>query len=375
MGSRPPAEASPASATPSRRASRGAASEVLTPPGCQSLLRRDAERAGAGRAVRLAVVVGRSVLGRAPELLARVERRAALVALEGRHGRMLTAASDGCAVMGAMDDAAARAREIAEADLGHPVPHALPPGEEGLIVAASVAGEPPCARVAWVTAEGGVVARVLCPPGRPSRWRPVVAAAVALEAPPHADRVLVARLAAEATAALPQLAMEETAPPAGVGGEGLVLARIPAEVAVLAVDALDASGEPVGRLARPGLSELRFDGASVSGRLGATHGMGAGIGAGRWAAGLAEAGFEAGYEPWLPTWMPEGLARGRPRVEPDIAYPAAPPAIVIAWTGGDGARVLLRQAPAPLASPETGGRSARRERIGDVEGVLRGPRL
>lgn len=277
--------------------------------------------------------------------------------------------------MGPMDEAVARAREIAEAALGHPVPHALPPGEEGLIVAASVAGEPPCARVAWVTPEGEVVARVSCPPGRPSRWRPVVAAAVSLEAPPHADRVLVARLAAQATAAQPQLASEDPAPAAAAGGEGLALARVPAEVAVLAVDALAASGEPVGRLARPGISELRFDGSSVSGRLGATHGMGAGIGGGRWTAGLAEAAFEAGYEPWLPTWMPGGLERGRPRVEPDIAYPAAPPAIVIAWSGGDGARVLLRQAPAPLASPETGGRGVRRERIGDVEGVLRGPRL
>lgn len=277
--------------------------------------------------------------------------------------------------MGRMDDAVARAREIAEAALGHPVPHALPPGEEGLIAAASVAGDPPSARIAWVTPEGEVVARVSCPPGRPSRWRPVVAAAVSLEAPPHADRVLVARLSAQATAAQPQLASDEPAPTAAAGAEGLVLARLPAEVAVLAVDALDASGEPVGRLARPGLSELRFDGSSVSGRLGATHGMGAGIGGGRWAAGLAEAAFEAGYQAWLPAWMPDGLARGRPRVEPDIAYPAAPPAIVIAWTGGDGARVLLRQAPAPLASPETGGRGARRERIGDVEGVLRGPRL
>ena len=73
--------------------------------------------------------------------------------------------------------------------------------------------------------------------------------------------------------------------------------------------------------------------------------------------------------------MPDGLERGRPRVEPDIAYPAAPPAIVIAWTGADGARVLVRQAPAPLASPDTGGRGARRERVGDAEGVLRGPRL
>ena len=277
--------------------------------------------------------------------------------------------------MDAMDDAVARAREVAEAALGHPVPHALPAEDGAPIVAASVAGDPPCARVAWVSPEGEVVARVSCPPGRPSRWRPVVAAAVSLEAPPHADRVLVARLAPEAAAAQPLLATDEPVPVARAGGERLVLARIPAEVAVLAVDALDASGEAVGRLARPGISELRFDGASVSGRLGATHGMGAGVGGGRWTPGLAEAAFEAGYEAWLPTWMPDGLERGRPRVEPDIAYPAAPPAIVMAWTGADGARVLVRQAPAPLASPDTGGRGARRERIGDVEGVLRGPRL
>lgn len=274
--------------------------------------------------------------------------------------------------MAGMDDAGARARRTAEAALGHAVPHVLPPDDGGPIVAASVAGDPPCARVAWVTAGGEVIARVACPPGRPSRWRPVVAAAVALEAPPHVDRVLVARLAPEAAAARPLLAAEEEAEPAPAGGEGLVLARIPAEVAVLAVDALDASGEPIGRLARPGISELRFDGSSVSGRLGATHGMGAGIGGGRWAPGLAEAAFEAGYEPWLPAWVPERLERGRPRVEPDIAYPAAPPAIVIAWTGIDGARVLLRQAPAPLASPDTGGRGARRVPVGGAEGVLRG---
>jgi hypothetical protein len=273
-----------------------------------------------------------------------------------------------------MQDPRARAREIAEGALGHPVPHVLAP-DDGPIVAASVAGDPPCARVAWVSPDGGVLARVACPPGRPSRWRPVVAAAVALEAPPHEDRVLVARLASEASAALPLLASDEPPPPAAVGGEGLALARLPADALVVGVDALDASGEPVGRLARPGVSELRFDGSSVSGRLGATHGMGAGIGSGRWARGLAEAAFEAGYEAWLPAWVPEGLERGRPRVEPDIAYPAAPPAIVIAWSGADGARVLLRQAPAPLASPETGGRGARAERIGDVEGILRGPRL
>ena len=93
----------------------------------------------------------------------------------------------------------------------------------------------------------------------------------------------------------------------------------------------------------------------MSGRIGATHGMGAGIGGGRWAPGLAEAAFEAGYAPLAARWMPPGLERGRPRVEPDVAYPAAPPAMVVAWTGDGGARVLLRQAPAPLASPDAGG--------------------
>lgn len=272
-----------------------------------------------------------------------------------------------------MDDAIGRARGIAEAALGHPVPYVIPPAGDGPIVAASVAGDPPCARVAWVDQEGQVLARVACPPGRPSRWRPVVAAVVAAEAPQRVvDRLLVGRLAPEAAALRPILASEEEAPPSPAGEEGLALARIAPEVAVIGVDALDASGEPIGRLARPGVSELRFDGSSVSGRLGATHGMGAGIGGGRWAPGLAEAAFEVGYQPWLPAWVPDGLRRGRPRVEPDIAYPAAPPALVIPWSGPGGARVLLRQAPAPLASPDTGGRGAREVAVGGATGVLRG---
>ena len=173
-------------------------------------------------------------------------------------------------------------------------------------------------------------------------------------------------------AILPILASDEPVRPVAVGEEGLALVRIPVEVAVIAVDALDASGEPIGRLARPGISDLVFDGSSVSGRMGATHGMGAGIGGGRWAPGLADAAFEVGYDAWLPTWIPPGLERGRPRVEPDVSYPAAPPAIVIAWTGEGGARVLLRQAPAPLASPDGGGRHARDVAIGAGTGVLRG---
>lgn len=264
------------------------------------------------------------------------------------------------------------ARTAAEAALGHPVAHVLPAGEGVPLVAASVAGEPPRARIAWVRDDGAVAARVACPPGRPSRWRPVVATVVGVSVPGLEDRVLVARVAPGVAAVRPVLAGEGPAPVAPVGDQGLALARLPAEVAVMAVEALDASGEPVGRLDRPGLSELLSDGTSVSGRLGATHGMGAGIGGGRWAPGLAEAAFEAGYDPWLPAWVPAGLERGRPRVEPDISYPAAPPAVIVTWTDPAGARVLLRQAPAPLASPDTGGRGAREVDVEGVVGVLRG---
>jgi hypothetical protein len=100
--------------------------------------------------------------------------------------------------------------------------------------------------------------------------------------------------------------------------------------------------------------------------------MAAGIGAGRWVADLDEAAFEAGAAPWLPAWLPDGLVRGRPRIEPDAAYPAAPPAVVIAWNGPGEARALLRQTLAPLASPDPGGRGAREVEIGSVIGVLRG---
>lgn len=272
-----------------------------------------------------------------------------------------------------MDDAASTARSVAAGALGHPVPHALAPGDGRPIVAASVAGDPPRARVAWIAPGGAILARLACPPARPSRWRPVVAAVVEVDDPGAglADRVLVARAAPEAASVRPVLASEEAAPAVAVGEEGLVLQRLPAGALVIAVDALDASGEPIGRLARAGVSELRFDGASVSGRLGSTHGMAAGIGDGRWVPGLVDAAFEVGYEPWLPAWIPAGLSRGRPRVEPDVSYPAAPPAVVIAWTSAAGARVLLRQAPAPLASPDTGGRDARAVDVGGVSGVLR----
>ncbi len=138
---------------------------------------------------------------------------------------------------------------------------------------------------------------------------------------------------------------------------------------------LDAHGEPIGRLARAGVAELRFDGSTVSGRLGATHGMAAGIGAGSWASGLADAAFEVGYDPWLPSWLPPGLRRGRPRVEPDVSYPVGAAGPRVAWSGADGARILLRQAPAPLASPDAGGAAPDGVEVGPSTGVLRGRRL
>ena len=273
-----------------------------------------------------------------------------------------------------MDEAEGRAARLAERALGHPVAFAIPAADGLPIVAGSVAGDPPRARVAWIDPEtGAIVARVSCPPGQPSRWRPVVAASVALESPPAPrDRVLVARLAPEAAALRPILAVQEEIPPAAAGEAGLTIVRLPPDAVVIAVDALDANGEPIGQLVRSGVSELHTDGASVSGRLGATHGMAAGIGAGRWAPDLPEASFEIGYEPWLPAWLPAGFERSAPRVEPDGAYPAAPPALVIAWTDPEGARILLRQAPAPLASPDTGGRGSREVAVGEVVGVLRG---
>ncbi len=267
--------------------------------------------------------------------------------------------------------------QLAAEILGHEVALTLPAREGLLLVAASVAGDPPRVRAAWIDPdERCIVARIACPPGRPSRWRPVVASSVVLSGPHSpSDRLLLARSAHEARAIRPHLAGEEDERrPTAVGADGLSIVRLPPEGVVLDVDALDRRGEPIGRLVRAGIAELRTDGGTVSGRLGASHGMGAGIGRGRWAPSLPTAAFEIGYQPWLPAWVPEGLSRQSPRVEPDVAYPAAPPAVIVTWSGG-GARVLLRQTPSPLASPDTGGSRAREVDVAGVRGVLRGRRL
>ena len=254
------------------------------------------------------------------------------------------------------------ARSIAEAALGHPVPYLLVGEDDDPIVAASVTGDLPRARVAWVDRGGEIIARVACPPGRPSRWRPLVAGVLTLDmAPTIEDRVLVVRAASEASAIVPVLASEEPSEPVEVGAEGLALVRLPMEMPVLAVDALDSGGEPIGRLARSGVAELRFDGSTVSGRLGATHGMAAGIGAGRWAQTLADAAFEVGYDPWLPSWMPL-------RAEPGPS------------TRGAG-RLLSRRAPPPwysrgplrTARASCCGRPPRRSRAPTRAAAGRGP--
>lgn len=265
-------------------------------------------------------------------------------------------------------------RDAAAAVLGHPVVAALGPDPGGRVVAMSVAGDPPHSRVAWVRPAGGVVvARVACPPGLPSRWRPVVASEVALEVPDDApDRVLVARVAPGVAAVRPLLAREEPDEPVAVGEDGVALLALPPDVPLDAVDALDAGGEAVGTLTATGVATLRTDGNTIGGRLGAGHGMGAGIGHGHWVDDALAAAFEAGYAPVLPAWTPPGLAMGRFRVEPELSYPAAPPALIVAWTDEAGARVLLRQALAPLASPDPGGRLAQVVDVAGVPGVLRG---
>lgn len=276
-----------------------------------------------------------------------------------------------------MDDHLAQVREAAAAVLSHPVPYALPAEHGHVIVAASVAGDPVQARIAWVKDDGTVLARVSCPPGRPSRFRPVIATSVSLDrVDGPEDQVVVCRVAVGVTAVRAIYAgNDDEGPEAEVGEEGLALIRLPAGVAVVSLEALDSHGEPVGTLVGEGLTRLRLSGGSTSGRPGLTHGMAAGIGGGGWVADMDEAAFAAGYSPVLPGWQPESFLRSDPRVEPDVSYPAAPPAVLFVWSGPRDARVLLRQAPAPLAVPELSGRGSRDVDISGVTGILRGTRL
>jgi hypothetical protein len=275
-------------------------------------------------------------------------------------------------MMRAMDAPITRLETI----LAHPVIAALAPDEGPLWVAVSTAGPPIRVRVAWVDMPAQEVrARVSCPPGIPSRWRPLVGAVVRLfDAGQPIDQLFVGRLAPEAQAALPLLAEESTPAATPAGPEGVVVIRVSPTSILLGVDAIGPANEPVGRLDRSGMAELDTSGGQVSGRLGSGHGMAAGIGHGRWLDDLESATFEVGYAVVLPSWLPHGVRRSRPRIEPDLSYPFGPMAVIVTWDGADSQRVLLRQTVAPLASPDPGGALARPVEINGWEGVLRGRR-
>ena len=213
---------------------------------------------------------------------------------------------------------------------GHPVPHLL--GRRRTRARSWPPRSPairPRARVAWVErATAPCVARVACPPGRPSRWRPVVAAVVTLEMAPAAeDRVLVARAAPEARAIRPDAGRRgRPARRSPSARRASCSCACPPRRAVIAVDALDAVGRadrPPG--ARRGLrAALRRVVASAGGWARRTAWAPASAtGAGR--PGLADAAFEVGYDAVAARrGSPPGLRRGRPRVEPDVSYPSAP---------------------------------------------------
>ena len=258
----------------------------------------------------------------------------------------------------------------AERLLRHPVSVTLPGRDPGVTVAASVAGDPPSTRIAWIDWAGAaIVARIACPPARPSRVRPVVATDVRIAQAGVEDRILAMRVAEGARAVQVIFAAEEQPQPVPVAPDGVALARIDPALLILGVDALDWTGEPVGRLDAAGIGSLRLEGGRIAGRLGTGHGMAAGFGAGHVVASDEDAAFEAGYRPILPGWVPHGLERGSFRVEPDAAYPVAPPAVVVAW-GVEPRRVLLRQTPGPLANPDPVQARSAPVDIGDAVGRL-----
>jgi len=260
--------------------------------------------------------------------------------------------------------------------LDHTVVAAMAPETGPLWVAISIVGPPTRVRVAWVDPEAGDVrARVACPPGIPSRWRPLIGAVIHLyDVDQPVDQLFVGRLASEAHGVLALIAEEPSVSGAPIGPEGLVVMRLAPSAMLLAVDAIGPGEEPVGRLDRSGIAELDTSGGQVSGRLGSGHGMAAGIGHGRWLDDLQNASFEVGYEVLLPDWVPAGFTRSRPRIEPDLSYPFGPMAVILTWSGPDNQRVLVRQTLAPLASPDPGGGLATQVEVSGWDGVVRGRR-
>lgn len=256
--------------------------------------------------------------------------------------------------------------------LGHPVATVLPPDVDGdAWVAVSVTGDPPRVRAAWVNARDEVVARLGCPPGIPSAARPVTATVCEVAADGVSDRVVLGRVAPGVTSAIANLSEPEPVPLCV--HDGRVLAgRIPHSPMLVAIDALAADGEVIGRLMHAGVHEMALVAGRIEGRLGASHGMAAGFGAGDTVPDLPTAELEAGFAALLPSWLPTGFGMTTVRVEPEAAYPFAPPSIAIAWApSGADARVLLRQGPAPLAVPELPDARGTAVDIAGVQGVMR----
>lgn len=256
--------------------------------------------------------------------------------------------------------------------LGHPVEVVLPPTDDcAARVAISRTGDPPRMRAAWVSDTGDVVARLGCPPGVPSPVRPVIASVCEVSADGVTDRLLLGR-AAPGVMAVRAALPDHEAVDVPVHADGVVAGRLPPGPVPVAVDAIAPDGESIGRLMHSGITELALVAGRVEGRRGATHGMAAGFGAGDTVSGLDVAELEAGYPALLPSWLPEGFGMTTVRVEPEAAYPFAPPSIAIAWMPDDGdARVLLRQCPGPLASPEMPDERGTAIDIGGVTGVMR----
>jgi len=246
-----------------------------------------------------------------------------------------------------------------------------PDADHSAWVAISVVGEPPRVRAAWIRPDGGIAARVGCPPGIPSPVRPAVASIVDVDADGVAERVVLGRVTPGLRAVRVLIAQPESIT-LEVGPENIIAARLPRDIAVVAIDPLGPSGDAVGRLERTGMADLHSIAGRLEGHLGSSHGMAAGFGAGDTVADLATAEMEAGYSARLPTAVPNALTLATVRVEPEAAYPFAPPSIAIAWSGDDDARVLIRQCPGPLAVPELPDGRGREVDIAGVPGVLRG---
>jgi|GEM_PF-511393 len=256
--------------------------------------------------------------------------------------------------------------------LGHPVDLVLPPdGDDGVRVAVSRTGIPVRMRAAWVAADGTVRARLGCPPGVPSAARPITCARCDVAAEGVTDRILLGRVAPGVHRVRVSF-LGGGSIPVAVHADGIVAGRLPPEREIAAVDALSPDGEPIGRLMREGIHELALVAGRIEGRLGASHGLAAGFGAGDTVTGLAAAELEAGYTAILPGWLPDAFRQTTVRVEPEAVYPFAPPSIAIAWAPPDeGARILLRQCPAPLAVPETPDARGHAVDVNGHDGVMR----